>query len=52
MKKALFLSTIIGGSFLCNPIFSQVKETHDSLGLPGDNLNLMVFCIFFRKLKH
>ena len=49
MKKALFLSTIIGGSFLCNPIFSQVKETHDSLGLPGDNLNLYGVLYFFQK---
>ncbi len=49
MKKALFFSTIIGGSFLYSPVFSQDKETPDSLGLPGDNLNLYGVLDLFQK---
>ncbi len=47
MKKALILTTMIGGSFLCSPVFAQ--ETHDSLGLPGDNLNLYGVLDLFQK---
>ena len=49
MKKALFITTIIGGSFLCTPVFSQEKVTPDSLGLPGDNLNLYGVLDIFQK---
>ena len=49
MKTALILTAIIGGSFLCSPVFSQIKETHDSLGLPGDNLNLYGVLDLFQK---
>ena len=49
MKKALFFTTIIGGSFLCSPVFSQEKITPDSLGLPGDNLNLYGVLDLFQK---
>ena len=49
MKKALFFTTIIGGSFLCSPVFSQEKEIPDSLGLPGDNLNLYGVLDLFQK---
>jgi hypothetical protein len=40
MKKLVLFFTITGSSFLCQPIFSQQSTTIDSLGLPGDNLNL------------
>ncbi|MDO9184409.1 MAG: hypothetical protein Q7W13_00235 [Bacteroidia bacterium] len=49
MKTSLILIAIIGGSFLCSPVFSQEKETHDSLGLPGDNLNLYGVLDLFQK---
>lgn len=49
MKKVLLFTTIIGSSFLCSPVFSQVKETGDSLGLPGDNLNLYGVLDLFQK---
>jgi hypothetical protein len=41
MKKALFVTTILASGFFCSPIFSQNQNIKvDSLGLPGDNLNL------------
>ena len=49
MKKALFITTIIGGSFLYSPVFSQEKVAPDSLGLPGDNLNLYGVLDLFQK---
>ncbi|MFY9311293.1 MAG: hypothetical protein WAQ28_19770 [Bacteroidia bacterium] len=48
MKKALFYITTIGSSLLCSPVFSQ-KEAPDSLGLPGDNLNLYAVLDIFQK---
>lgn len=48
MKKALFIITTIGSSLLCTPVFSQ-SETPDSLGLPGDNLNLYAVLDIFQK---
>lgn len=48
MKKALFYITTIGSSFLCSPVFSQ-NGTPDSLGLPGDNLNLYAVLDIFQK---
>ncbi len=47
MKKALFYITTIGSSFLCSPVFSQ--NAPDSLGLPGDNLNLYAVLDLFQK---
>ncbi|MCE9539979.1 MAG: hypothetical protein K8R85_12290 [Bacteroidetes bacterium] len=49
MKKALYITTIIGGSFLYSPVFSQEKVAPDSLGLPGDNLNLYGVLDLFQK---
>lgn len=49
MKKALFFTAVIGGSFLCSPVFSQQKGSNDSLGLPGDNLNLYGVLALFQK---
>lgn len=49
MKNVLFFTTIIGGSFLCSPVFSQEIQTPDSLGLPGDNLNLYGVLDVFQK---
>jgi len=49
MKKALFFTTLIGVSFLYSPVFSQTVETPDSLGLPGDNLNLYGVLDLFQK---
>lgn len=48
MKKALFYITTITGSLLCAPVFAQ-NTTPDSLGLPGDNLNLYAVMDLFQK---
>lgn len=48
MKKALFYITTISSSLLCSPVFSQ-REAPDSLGLPGDNLNLYAVMDIFQK---
>lgn len=39
MKKSIFLAAFTVGSLMCAPAFSQSTPV-DSLGLPGDNLNL------------
>lgn len=49
MKKTLFFTITIGAVFLAAPVFSQEKETPDSLGLPGDNLNLYGVLDIFQK---
>ncbi|MES2590429.1 MAG: hypothetical protein V4608_01005 [Bacteroidota bacterium] len=49
MKKALFCIATIGSSLICSPVFSQEKQVPDSLGLPGDNLNLYAVLELFQK---
>ena len=49
MKKALFFISTIIGSLIWSPTFSQQTETSDSLGLPGDNLNLYGVLDLFQK---
>ncbi|MGB3946637.1 MAG: hypothetical protein WBM13_01515 [Bacteroidia bacterium] len=48
MKKALFYITTITSSLLCSSVFAQ-SSTPDSLGLPGDNLNLYAVLDLFQK---
>ena len=49
MKKTLFFIFTIGCSLIWSPIFSQENDTPDSLGLPGDNLNLYGVLDLFQK---
>lgn len=49
MKKAFFFIFTIGCSLIWSPIFSQENDTPDSLGLPGDNLNLYGVLDLFQK---
>ena len=49
MKKALFFLSTMICSLIGSPIFSQQNETPDSLGLPGDNLNLYGVLDLFQK---
>ncbi len=51
MKKALFFITAAGCSLLYTPLFSQEKALCDSLGLPGDNLNLYGVLDIFQQCK-
>ena len=49
MKKALFFISTMIGSLIWSPTFSQQNESPDSLGLPGDNLNLYGVLDLFQK---
>lgn len=49
MKKTLFLIIALGSVFFCSPIFSQSANHADSLGLPGDNLNLYSVLAIFQQ---
>ena len=52
MKKFIFLFLTAATSFLCLPAFSQAgKDTTESLGLPGDNLDLYAVLDLFQKSK-
>lgn len=50
MKKLVFTIAVIGSSFICSPMFSQ-GQIKDSLGLPGDNLNLYGVLDIFQQSK-
>lgn len=49
MKFNLYLTSILFSLFFSNLIFSQNKQSVDSLGLPGDNLNLYLVMDAFRE---
>jgi hypothetical protein len=51
MKSAfLFLALLVSG-LLGGPVFSQTEKKPDSLGLPGDNLDLYAVLDLFQKSK-
>lgn len=50
MKKIICLAVALTCAFL-SPVFSQQKQAPDSLGLPGDNLNLYAVMKIFRESK-
>ena len=50
MKKLVFSIAMVGSSLICSPVFSQ-GQIKDSLGLPGDNLNLYGVLDIFQQSK-
>lgn len=51
MKKSILFFTIILTSLLSIPVFSQIDNEPEALGLPGDNLNLYAVLDVFQKSK-
>jgi uncharacterized membrane protein YgcG len=51
MKKGLIIVAILAANLLSVPLYSQTGASSDSLGLPGDNLDLFAVLDLFQKSK-
>jgi hypothetical protein len=51
MKRCIFLSVLVASCLWSVTVFSQTEKKPDSLGLPGDNLDLYATLDLFQKSK-
>jgi hypothetical protein len=51
MKKYVFLNMVFIASLWCAPVFSQTETDANTIGLPGDNLNLYAVLDLFQQSK-